>query len=271
MLIDWFTVVAQILNFLILVWLLRRFLYRPVLNAIDQREEKIQNQIEDAKRKREEAKAEQQEYQNKNKSFDEKRESMLREASEEAQEKRKELIQEARKEAENLRNRLEKSIREDHKNLNKEIMERTQREVFSISRKVLLDLASEDLESHMVQLFIRRLQDLGSDRREKFHDMLQHASRDVLIRTTFELQDTLQQQILEAIEDVSDTGVEARFEVAPEKISGIELTAGGYKLAWSVTDYLGSLEKTLSDLIYGENSHQEEPTSKASNHESIAG
>ena len=39
MLIDWFTVGAQTLNFLILVWLMKRFLYKPVLDAIDAREE----------------------------------------------------------------------------------------------------------------------------------------------------------------------------------------------------------------------------------------
>jgi F-type H+-transporting ATPase subunit b len=41
MLIDWFTVGAQALNFLILVWLLKRFLYKPILDAIDAREKRI--------------------------------------------------------------------------------------------------------------------------------------------------------------------------------------------------------------------------------------
>lgn len=40
MLIDWFTVIAELVNFLILVWLLKRFLYEPVLKAIDEREKK---------------------------------------------------------------------------------------------------------------------------------------------------------------------------------------------------------------------------------------
>jgi F-type H+-transporting ATPase subunit b len=41
MLIDWFTVAAQIVNFLILVWLLKHFLYKPILDAIDAREKRI--------------------------------------------------------------------------------------------------------------------------------------------------------------------------------------------------------------------------------------
>ena len=45
MLIDWFTVGAQALNFLILVWLLKRFLYKPILHAIDEREKGIAAQL----------------------------------------------------------------------------------------------------------------------------------------------------------------------------------------------------------------------------------
>ena len=52
MLIDWFTVGAQAVNFLILVWLLRQFLYKPILNAIDAREKRIASELADANAKR---------------------------------------------------------------------------------------------------------------------------------------------------------------------------------------------------------------------------
>jgi F-type H+-transporting ATPase subunit b len=55
MLIDWFTVIAQIINFLILVYLLKRFLYKPILNAIDEREKRIASQLEDAAKQKAEA------------------------------------------------------------------------------------------------------------------------------------------------------------------------------------------------------------------------
>jgi len=52
MLIDWFTVGAQALNFLILVWLLKHFLYQPILNAIDAREKLIAKELADADAKK---------------------------------------------------------------------------------------------------------------------------------------------------------------------------------------------------------------------------
>ena len=57
MLIDWFTVSAQIVNFLILVWLLQRFLYRPILDAIDAREQRVAAALTKAEANKEEARA----------------------------------------------------------------------------------------------------------------------------------------------------------------------------------------------------------------------
>ena len=46
--IDWFTVAAQIINFMVLVWLLQKYLYKPVLNAVRKREQKIAGQLSEA-------------------------------------------------------------------------------------------------------------------------------------------------------------------------------------------------------------------------------
>ena len=63
--INWFTVIAQIVNFLILVWLLKRFLYKPILKAIDERERKIESQLKDADDRESNAKMEQDEFKKK--------------------------------------------------------------------------------------------------------------------------------------------------------------------------------------------------------------
>lgn len=56
MLIDWFTVAAQAVNFLVLVWLLKRFLYKPILGAMDAREQRIASQLRQAEAEKAEAK-----------------------------------------------------------------------------------------------------------------------------------------------------------------------------------------------------------------------
>ncbi len=73
MLIDWFTVGAQGLNFVILVWLMKRFLYGPILHAIDAREKRIADELADADAQKAEASRERGEFQRKNEELDQQR------------------------------------------------------------------------------------------------------------------------------------------------------------------------------------------------------
>ena len=70
MIIDWFTVGAQTLNFLVLMWLLKRFLYKPILHAIDEREKRIATELANADKKKAEAQKERDEFRKKNEEFD---------------------------------------------------------------------------------------------------------------------------------------------------------------------------------------------------------
>ena len=81
MLIDWFTVGAQALNFLILVWLMKRFLYKPVLHAIDEREKRIAAELADAAAKKAEAAKERDEFQHKQADLDQQRAAFLKQAT----------------------------------------------------------------------------------------------------------------------------------------------------------------------------------------------
>ena len=102
MLIDWFTVGAQALNFLILVWLMKRFLYKPILHAIDAREKRIAAELANADAKKAEAQKERDEFQHKNEEFDQQRAALLSKATDEAQAERQRLLDEARKAADRL-------------------------------------------------------------------------------------------------------------------------------------------------------------------------
>ncbi len=160
MLIDWFTVGAQALNFIVLVWLLKRFLYKPILNAIDAREKRIATELADADAKKAEAQRERDEFQHKNEAFDQQRAALLSKATEEAKAERQRLLGEAREAADALSAKRQETLSNEARNLNKAISRRTQQEVFAIARKALMDLATTSLEERMVEVFIRRLREM---------------------------------------------------------------------------------------------------------------
>jgi F-type H+-transporting ATPase subunit b len=249
MLIDWFTVGAQALNFIILVWLLKRFLYKPILNAVDAREKRIAAELADADAKKAEAQKERDDYQHKNEEFDQQRAALLSKATDEAKAARQRLLDDARKAADALSAKRQEALRSDAQNLNQAIRRRTQQEVFAIARKALTDLATTSLEERMSEVFTRRLRTMDGKAKEGIAAALKTPSEPAVVRSAFALPAAQRAAIQKAVNETFSAEVPVRFETAPDVISGIELTTNGQKIAWSIADYLASLEKGVGELL----------------------
>jgi F-type H+-transporting ATPase subunit b len=249
MLIDWFTVGAQALNFIILVWLLRRFLYKPILNAVDAREKLIAGELADAEGKKAEAQKERDAFEHKNKEFDRQRAGLLSKATDEAKAERQRLLDDARKAADALSTKRQQALRDDVGNLSQALRLRTEQEVFAIARKTLTDLANANLEERMTSVFVDRLHALDSQAKAGVAASLKTASQPALVRSAFDLPAAQRAVLQKALNEAFSADIQLRFETAPNLVSGIELTANGQKLAWSIADYLSSLEKAVGDLL----------------------
>ncbi len=249
MLIDWFTVGAQALNFLILVWLMKRFLYKPILHAIDAREQRIAAELADADAKKAEAQNERDEFQHKNEDFDRQRTALLSQATDEAQAERERLLDEARKASDALRAKRQEALKREQQTLNDEITRRTREEVFAIARKTLSDLAGTSLEERMSKVFTRRLQELNGEAKVDLAKALTTSSNPVVVRSAFELPPEQRAAIQNVLNETFSAEFQVRFETAPDVISGIELTVNGRMVAWSIADYLASLESSVGELL----------------------
>ncbi|MFJ2463091.1 F0F1 ATP synthase subunit delta [Pseudomonas sp. NPDC087615] len=246
MLIDWFTVGAQVLNFLILVWLMKRFLYQPVLDAIASREAKIAAELKDAADTKAKAHQQQDEFEHKNQAFDEQRDTLLSKATEEANAQRLHLLAEARQAAEAASVARAKALATERQHLHAEIVRRTQRQVYDISRRVLGDLASVSLEQRACEVFIQRLQALEGTTLDALIAALKATSQgeSARLRSAFELPDAQRASIQAALDALLGQPITLTFESDPDLVTGIELSVKGVKLAWSIAEYLDALAVT---------------------------
>ena len=143
----------------------------------------------------------------------------------------------------------EKASKEVQDNLSAEIEQMIRKEVFAITRKTLTDLASVSLEEQSVNVFIKRLNELKDEERKQFILAFKPGTTPVLVRSNYELLANRQTEIKNSFDNLLGTETRFEFKVTPEIISGIELTANGYKLAWSVSEHLNSLEKSIAETI----------------------
>src|SRR5271165_1771153 len=212
MLINWFTVFAQALNFLILVWLLKHFLYKPILKATDAREKGIADQLADANTKKIEAQKECDDFQAKNKAFDEQRDALLAKATDEANAEREHLLDEAKKEADTLRTAQATALRNDQARLDKEITRVAREEVFAISRKALADLATASLEERVGAVFTRRLGQMDGKAKETLGAALKKSADPALVRSAFDLAAEQKATIRNALNETFSAEIRVRFE-----------------------------------------------------------
>jgi F-type H+-transporting ATPase subunit b len=247
--VNWFTVIAQIINFLILVWLLKRYLYKPILNAVAQRESKIEKQLQEAANKENEAEKEKAEFELKNALLEQQKTELMNQAVAENNHQRAKFLEEARNEANVLRAKLEESLNEVRANMQNEVAHKIHQEVLSITQKALSSLASASLEEQSVNILIKHLNELKEDEKLTFISAFKSGINPILVRSAFNLPPDLQRKIQDAIAALLGTSVQIQYSLQPELISGIELTSNGYKLAWSISAFLDSLEKDLQKNV----------------------
>ncbi len=249
MLIDWFTVFAQIINFLILIWLLRKFLYGPVIAAMDRREEKVASRFKEAGDMRDKAVKEIELYRQKSQELANKKEEMLSEVMEEAERLRKELTGKAREEAGELRNRWRDAIKEEKDSFLKELKKRAGKQVYAIARRVLADLSDSDLEQRISSVFIKQIEGLDKVKRKKLADAVGQSGCTIIVSSSFELAVNLKRQITRTVHDQLQNNIDVNYETSPHIICGIELKVSGYVLGWNLGDYLKNLEEELSRAL----------------------
>ena len=269
MLIDWFTVGAQAINFIILVWLLKRFLYKPILDAVDAREKRVATELADADAKKAEAKKERDEFQHKNEKFDQQRAALLSKATEEAKAERQRLLGEARQAADALSAKRQETLRSDARNLSEAISRRTPQEVFAIARKALTDLSTTSLEERLAEVFKRRLREMDGKAKAGLAEALKSASDPAVVRSAFDLPEEQRAAIQNALNETFSANIRVRFETAPDLVSGIELITNGQKVAWSIADYLASLEKGVDELLKAKETPEARPDAKAEAHPEV--
>jgi F-type H+-transporting ATPase subunit b len=121
--------------------------------------------------------------------------------------------------------------------------------VFAIARKALTDLAGTSLEERLGEVFNRRLREMDGPVKAGLAEALKTAAEPAIVRSAFDLPVAQRAAIQNALNETFSAEIRVRFETAPDLIGGIELTTNGQKVAWSITDYLASLEKGVDELL----------------------
>jgi F-type H+-transporting ATPase subunit b len=247
--IDWFTLIAQIVNLLILLALLKWLLFDRVVNAMEERQKRISSRFDEAEQTQQAAQEKQHAYEQKHSELEHEREDILKQARQEANETRDEMIEKAREEIENKRRSWLDNLRASQEQILNDLRDMAGHEVYAIARQVLRELADEDLERQTVRVFVSKVRKLDDEHRSQLAEEFENREEQPLIRSAFELDDDSRSEIENALREVLELDVELEYEQDDELICGIAFEGRSMTLQWSVDAYVDSLTQSFQRRI----------------------
>ena len=241
--IDWVTVAAQIGNFLVLVWLLKRFLYKPILNGIEAREAEIAARMGEAEIAQKKAAAAEA-------GFLEQKQILLADNAANAERIREQAEQEKETLLAATREKLERDKQDwlAHLEAEREAFTRalhlaSAETLYQLVRRALRDLADEDLEEHIALNVMRKLQPLAQE-------LASAADRaeQAIATTHAPLSEATQETMRAALERLAP-GLPLNFTTDARQAPGLILRIGSIQVAWTVDSYTDDQIDLLADRL----------------------
>jgi F-type H+-transporting ATPase subunit b len=247
--VDWFTVIAQVVNFLVLVYLLKRFLYGPIVEAMARREQLIADRLHAADDKATEAEHVTESYQTQILELEERKEAILDEAKQQVHTQRVQEMEELRKEIAETRTRWHEEVEYEKDAFLREARKGIGSQACDIAHKVLQELAGAELEQELIRMFLKRLRQMDEVERSNLATALLEQKEAIEVATSFDVDSDLQQEITTVLADLSGVAIETRFTRSDELLCGIALKLPAHKIVWSIDDYLDKLEQSLTNVL----------------------
>ncbi len=251
MLPDLWIVVAEIINFLILVALLQRFLYKPIMRAMVQREQSIVDRLDSANLRAAEAHATIEQYEQLQADWAATTKGRFHALHQQLETEQNNRLEQIRAELATQRKQWNDALHQEQQACLANLRDQVQVQLIQTVRQTLNDLASISLEQQIVETFLQQMQTLDSVDRQLLQEAVarQAGHPHWQIITTFPLEQPVQTRLITTVQShlLPQAQPDAfSFEVYPDRACGIELRTQGYKLAWHIADYLDRLENQLN-------------------------
>lgn len=251
--IDWFTFAAQIINFLILLALLKRFLYGPILKGIAEREAEIASRFEHAEKERSAAKAAKLDFDARMEELAHAKERMQAEATDEVERWKSEHISKAKEQVANARAGWLHQLTRERQQLQEQLLEQYRIHALKLTEGIIGCLADAEGQSVVVEAFIRNFQ------KSKESPRLATASRRcgpeqaVIVRSAFELTASQQTDIRNCLIASEVDPATIQFRRDESLICGLEVRTEHHAVSWnareSLTFLASEFNRDLDELL----------------------
>ena len=244
--ISWFEIIAQIINFFIMLFILQKLLYKPVINAMETRQERILKSQIEADREMAEARELINEYNARIADIDEEKRELLEKARISAEERRDELLTNYKKEAEAKRNIYLKEIEDEKDGFLERLSKELGENAVKIASHILSTISSKELEEEVFKSFIRAISDLEEKTKD---NKILNDQKNLKLYSARNISENEKNEIEKVLKDQINNLENISYELDENLILGFELNMDTHTIHTSIKNYLDIIEDDIINTL----------------------
>ncbi len=248
--IDWITFVAQIVNLFVLVWLLKRFLYKPVLDVVEKRRNEINEKIDSATALQRQAESEFQALKSEKATFEKSLQKQRNDLAKELTQQRKEGLENIKQEASQLKLQLHEQIKTQNENLKSELENFISHDFLNVAGKIITDLTDATPIERVLNLFYKRLITLTKSEKTKIDKIIKN-QKVIFVNSSEALSENHKQDMNRFLRDYFEISpkTQIRYHTESTLVLGIEIRFADNSIDWTIKNYLDELEQGLEQVL----------------------
>lgn len=236
---DWTTFLLEIGNFLVLLWLLKRFLYAPVQDVVRRRQSHIAQALTEAQAVRADAEALQARLAAQLADWERQQETARAALHDDIATERARLMAQVQTTLEHERDRARVLEERHHAAFTAGLEHQAITVGAAFVSRLLQRFASPTLEARVIAMALEDLEALDAERRSALRRTLSEAT-DVSVMSAFPLDDAAHLSLERALSCLAGTPIRPRWTTDPALLAGVRITAGPWVLAANLRDELRS-------------------------------
>ena len=235
--LDWSTFLLEIVNVLVLIWLLKRFLFRPVMAVIEERKAAITKSVADAQSVRQEAQVLQERYEQRLVEWDKEKETVRGQLQEDIAAERRRRLEILQVEIDRAKAQHAARESEQMKQLVRQVETTAILHGTQFAAALLSRIASPELEAKLIDAAAQDLSNLSSKQIETVTSALPADARGRLT-TAYPLEMSRRDQLVKQIESLFGRKLEWEFIEDRDLLAGLRVSLGGWVLRGNLQDEL---------------------------------
>lgn len=242
--LDRTTFVLEIINFLVLVWLLKRLLYKPVLNAITQRKVDIEKRVADSQVLRKEAEALREQYERRIADWEQEKATGRSNLLEEVNTERARLMATLRTSLEQERDKARALEERRLSELSRQLEETAITQGGQFASALLSRLASVELESQLVRVALEDLHKLPDEQRNAIRAAAAEPTMSIEVTSVYQLGFAERQALADVLTLLVGRPVSCTWRQDPELKAGLRISLGSWIVSANLRDELKFFKET---------------------------